>query len=227
MIALLTLALAVDPRALVERAQALSEAQAAERARYFAREDIVVTAEQPDGSRQQKAWRTYEAMIVEGRLRYRLVARNGQPLPAPQQKLQPDGRRSSLGWKQLLAHHDFALAGEEVVDGRKAWRIRTRLLPDAPRPRKLEDAALSGPFEIWIDQQTGLERKLRWTVERPWSVWRKGATVEAWSTPIDKLFVVARTLVRNPSGKYVVETDQVYSNYRRFSGESSIQFATP
>ena len=225
MLALLLLTVAaVEPRALLERARTLEKQNEAERARYFAREDIKLTREESDGSRKQTSWHTYEAIVMAGRLRYRLVARDGKPLPAGQQKLQPEGKRSSFGWTQLLQHHDLKLVGEETIDGRRAWRIRTQLRADAPPPKQLSDVALSSSFDIWIDQATGLERKLRFTVERPWARWHKGATVETWSTPLDRLFVIARTLVRNPNGKRVDETDQVYSNYRRFSGESSIRF---
>lgn len=220
-------ALAADPRALLERARELEKANEAERARYFAREDIQLTREQPDGSRRQMSWVTYEAMMVDGRLRYRRVARDGKPLPVNQQRLQPEGRRSSFDWKQLLAQHDLTLVGEEVVDGRRAWRIRTSLRPEAPLPKKLSDVALSGPFEIWIDQATGLESKLRWRVERPWANWTRGATVETWTLMVDRFFVLKRVLVRVPKKDRVEETDQTYTNYRRFSGESSIRFETP
>ena len=221
MLALLLLVAAADPRTLLEKAIRVEKENLLERSRYFAREEIKV-ARIEGGRRKQLSWNTYEAMMVDGRVRYRGVARNGKQLK--DQKLQPEGKRFGLKLAQVLAHHDVTLVGSEVIDGRKAWHVKTRLPEAAPLPQGKEDLALLGPLDLWLDEATGQERQMRLSVERPKGPWTVGTTLETWSTRVDKLFVGARALVRRPVGKAVVETDQVYSNYKRFSSEAVVTF---
>ena len=223
MFALLLCAAFLDPRELIEKAIAVEKQNLPERSRYFAREEIRVTRSE-GGQRKQLSLRTFEAMVVEGRVRYRQVARDGKPLKAGERKLQPEGKRAGLKMRQVLEYHDLEFAGSESIEGRAAWHVRTRPRATAPRAGSQEDLALLGPMDLWIDEVTGQERKLRLVVERPWGPWTKATTLETWSVRLDRLFVAARSLVRRPIGKSVIETDQVYSDYKRFSSEAVVTF---
>ena len=223
MLALLLLAAVADPRALLERAIAVEKEMLPERSRYFAREDVRVTRIEGD-RRKQLSWTTFEAMMVEGRVRYRQVARNGKPVKTAQQKLQPEGKRFGLKLTQVLEHHDVEIVGSTLIDGRPAWHLRTHPRGAAPLPGGMEDLALLGPLELWLDAATGQERQLRLVVERPKGPWTLGATLEAWSTRVDRVFVGARSLVRRPAGKAILETEQLYTDYKRFSSEAVVTF---
>lgn len=223
MLALLLLAAVADPRTLLEKAIAVEREMLPERSRYFAREDIRVTRVQGE-SRKQLSWTTFEAMIVESRVRYRLVARNGKALKPSQQKLQPEGKRFGLKLKQVLEHHDVEIVGRETLEGRPAWHLHTRPRATAPLPGGMEDLALLGPLDLWLDEATGQERQLRLVVERPKGPWTLGTTLDAIDTRVDRVFVASRALVRRPVGKAIIETEQLYKDYKRFSSEAVVTF---
>jgi hypothetical protein len=223
-LALLLLAAVADPRTLLERAIAVEKEALPERSRYFAREDVRVTRIEGE-RRKQLAWNTFEAMMVDGRVRYRQVARNGKPLKPQQQKLQPESKRFGLKLTQVLEHHDLELVGRETLEGRPAWHLRTHLRPAAPAPGGMEDLALLGPLDLWIDEATGQERRLRLVVEKPRGPWTLGTTLDANGTRIDRVFVAGHALVRRPVGKAIIETEQTYTGYKRFSSEAVVTFA--
>jgi len=204
---------------LLQRMLELKKQNLAERSRYFAREDIRVVREK-DGQRTPRSWNTYEAAVLDGRIRYKLVARNGKPLAAKSQKLQPEGARYEVQWEQVLAHHNLRLLGTESIGGRAAWHVAARLKPSAPRPVVRQDMALAGSWDIWIDQATGQESRTRLLVERDWLAFTAGSTLETESTLQGALFLPARSVVRRRDQSQIIETEQMLTGYRRFSSES-------
>lgn len=188
-------------------------------------------------------WETYEASMVEGSNYYRLVARNGKLLKkqerdeerkklereAARRRMMPGktrsvGERYSMSIQALLDHHEIKYSGEDVTpDGRKYWIIDTRLHDLAPLPAGPGDMALSGDATLWIDQETKLLLRQELRVTRVWRAWLPGSLVfyeMLWNGEVMLVKRISLTL----AGQVSRETDQVYSNYRKFASSSDIRF---
>lgn len=220
---LLLLTQSPDPRALLERAIDATRQQKAERARFFGREDVQ-TFRIEGTKRKRLSWNTYEALVLDGQVRYRRTQRDGKPLPPKRQELQPPGKRWAMRFEQVLAHHELALVGEDSIGGRPVWVLQTRLRPDAPAPTGLEDLGLLGALRLWLDRESGIDLQSRLEVTRSFRGLERGSVIETRLMKFGGVFVAARALIRIPGTKSSVETVQTYSDYKRFSSDVTIRF---
>ena len=189
-------------------------------------------------------WQTYEASILAGRPYYRKIAMDGRTLSPKQAsgedermdaELQYRGttpwneqaandRRIGFGLKSALPCHDFKILRAEELRGRKVWLVAGTLLPDAPVPVTQSDGGLSSDLLAWVDQETKLTLREELTERKTWARLRPGSTVILEFDFSQGLRLVSRILLRsapNDKGKFT-ETEQIYSDYKKFGAESLI-----
>ena len=238
-----------DLRKLIETAQSAAREQFQLAARYLGQEDIRVYEIKQNGRKTLRKWTTYEAGILEGSPYYRLVAINGKPLSEKQEAAQdrlmahemeyrrktpPAERHStdrySTNLRHLIDYHDLTYDGEQILDGRPAWLISTRLKSSAPKPTKYEDLLLAADSTHWIDQETGAILRWRLVMKKTLHSWTVGSIDEKIVTLLSDtggkpVFVPKQMSARVPHEDGPVrETVQSFSNYKRFEADSSVTF---
>lgn len=232
---------APEPADLLRTAFAASKENSRRSANWLAKEDI--KRFQLRRKRKLISWVTYEASRVEGENYYRLIARNGKPLSKEaerqeQAKLEREAayrratppaarnRRSdsrfSMAIPHILEHHDLQYSGEDTVNGRKIWIVDTKLRDGAPPPRKRDEMALAGDTTLWIDQETNLVTMQELRVKRGWEQWAPGSFVRYELFWNGEVMLVRRILVHLPAAG--TDSEQAYSDYRRFGAESNLTF---
>ena len=126
--------------------------------------------------------------------------------------------------QSLLDHHELKYSGEDVTpEGRKYWIVDTRLQDLAPFPERRNDMALAGDVTLWIDQENKLLLRQELRVTRAWQAWLPGSLVFYEMLWNGEVMLVKRIATRL-EGPIRRETDQVYSNYRKFASKSDIRF---
>jgi len=195
--------------------------------------------------RKRVSWVTYEASKVEGENYYRVVRRNGKPLSKEearreQSKLERTASRRRSGKKKddvsdtrfsmslrhVVDHHELKYVGADTYGGRKIWIIDSKIYFAAPLPSGPGDIALAGDGTFWVDQETRLLLMQEIRVTREWERWNPGALVRYELEWNGEVMLPRRILVRNETA--ASESEQIYSNYRKFGSDSTIQFdSTP
>jgi hypothetical protein len=170
---------AADPREIVRKAVELDErnSQLADHYTFLQREEVRDLDH--SGKVKNQRTETWDVMLVEGSPYKRLVARDGQPLSAAEQRVedeklrqsaeerrretseQRDRRLSEWRRKQERQHQplrelpdafDFTLLGEEDCNGRPAYHIEA-----VPKPGYKPQSSLTAFFpkvriRAWIDK---------------------------------------------------------------------------
>lgn len=195
----------------------------------------------------------YEVTFVEGEPFHRLVELDGEPLttemereeqrrleeviayrrrvPLEQRRkkvIAAEGRRYRIDLRMIGEFHDATYAGEETIFGRKAWIIETEPKAGTPKPKNRAQWALSQRCRYWIDQQTLHPLKLISSQLYDWDGINKDTVTESSWQMVDDVWLVAgirtRSQVRHDRAPSVQETDQRYSDYRKFSSSSAITY---
>lgn len=218
-------------------------------ANYFGREDIRFYQIFFTGKPRQISWTTSEASVVEGAPYFRLTAINGRKLSkkqeqAEQRKLERataerrqrklDGQplrstdsRWSVDLRHLLKFHDLERVGEDTIARRKMLVVEARLREEAPAPVGRNDLALAGNLRLWIDAETGYAVRRLLEVTRSWGEWREGSLVEYQLFREEGIYLLEYIRVTrrvDHARVRAVETEQRYSQYRKFTTDSSITF---
>jgi hypothetical protein len=229
----------VDPAKLLAEVIGASKENSRRSINWLGQEDI----RRYDLRRKRKrvSWVTYEASKVEGENYYRVVRRNGKPLPKEearreQLKLErtaalrrsgekkdriPDNR-FSMSLRHVIDHHELKYVGADTYGGRKIWIIDTRIYHVAPLPSGPGDIALAGDGTFWVDQETKLLLMQEIRVTREWERWNPGSLVRYELEWNGEVMLPRRILVRNETA--ASESEQLYSDYRKFGSDSTIRF---
>lgn len=140
---------------------------------YDFKERDVITA------RDQRSVKTYEVLMIDGSPYKKLIADNGQPLPAGQAsseelklqqemarrrnetprarhkrvaEYQRERRQDNALMREMVRAFDFKLAGEETLNGRRCFVVEASPRPDYV-PRSRETKVLKGMRgKMWIDE---------------------------------------------------------------------------
>jgi hypothetical protein len=212
-----------EARELVSRAREAYRQQMNERRLYFGREEIR-TWRVEKGKRKLIAWNTYEATVEDGKVMHKRIAHMGKPIQEGKRTPRDGNRRASFDSSQILSYCETRITGEEAIGGRRVWVVEAKPRADAPPPRELADLALMGPVKFWFDQETGTELQSRHLIERGLPQVPAGTIIETRMMPAGTIFVPVRAVVRRPVGKHWVETEQTYSDYKRFSADAVLTF---
>lgn len=240
-----------DPAELIRVSMEAGKSNTVKAANWLSREDI--RRFDPQRKSKLVSWQTYEASIVEGQNYYRLTARNGKPLKKAEREDEQDkldreaerrrkmarvrtavatgmksismGSRYSLSLEHLIWHHDIQLAGENTTpEGREYWVVDTRLQPSAPLPKERNDMALAGNVTLWIDKETHLLLRRELRVTRVWGDWGPGSSVLFEMFWNGDVMLVKRIATRIGFGARLRDTEQTYSNFKKFGAETEIKF---
>lgn len=217
---------AQDPRALLDQALQTKKELYFRVKDYLGREDIRYYRTELPGSRKQTDWNTFDVFVVDGRRVFRLIARNGKPIK-PTDRL-PTNNRIAFRVEDIPQNHSLTLKGEATLLGRKCWVLEATLDPASPDNVSREAGMSASDATLWIDQQTHFLLKEESRLRRRWNGFPEGAVVTHEALLHHDLPLSGRIHLQRqiPRGKNqtLLETEQIYSNYRRFGAQSAIEF---
>lgn len=225
------LAWGTDANELLEKAL-LAKQELAPRIRdYLGREDIRYFRSRESGPREMTDWLTYDVFVIGKERVFRLVARKGKPLKPGKRKARPqqgENDRVSFNVEDLRKNHTLSMKGEATLLGRLCWVLEGRLDPGAPDTVSRSGGMASSDSTLWIDQESHWILKHEVLLRRRWQGFPEGSTVTQeflWhdGLPLSSRIHLQRTF---SFGKrpFVLETEQIYSDYRRFGAETAIEF---
>lgn len=235
-----------SPAGLIARAIAAQTTQTQRGWKYTCREDHeqqqLDKNGKPDGPPSTK---TYDHIMLEGENYSKLILIDGKPLDAKTQKKVDEGlektraerrrngflsfhRTVSLGGLDLLMRlFDNKVTGEETVLGRKTWRMESEPKPGYKPASKNEEDAMSSRRVSWFDQEDGIRIKETSIFVRATNSFQPGTTFDLEYIKIgedwllsDAVMHVELKMMPLVGGR--VESHQRYSDYKRFSVDSTL-----
>lgn len=237
----------VDAHKIIAESIAANEASARDSAQWLGREDVRHYVKDREGRRKQTSWFTYEALVLEGAPYYRLTGVNGKAISkrmerAEQRRLDEEtayrrqmplaerqyhGPRIGFRLSGATLAHDLRLLGSEQIDGRTVWVVEGSLRPDARMAQNAMEGALASDFTLWIDEKTKLTVREEFRLRRPFHGIREGSVgIKEYDLRPEARLAAKWTLRILASGGATGETEQMYSNYRRFEAIAAIEYET-
>ena len=217
---------AQDPRALLDQALQTKKDLYPRVKDYLGREDIRYDRTELPGKRKQTDWSTYDVFVVDRRRVFRLIARNGKPIKPTDRPTVTN--RIAFRVEDLPQNHALTLKGEATLLGRKCWVVEAVLNPASPDNVSREAGMSASDATLWIDQQTHYLLKEESRLRRRWNGFPEGSVVTYEALLHHDLPLTGRIHLQReiPRGKTqtLLETEQIYSDYRRFGAESAIEF---
>jgi hypothetical protein len=127
----------------------------------------------------------------------------------------------------LTSLFDNKVSGEETIDGRKTWRMESEPKPGYKPANKGEIEALSSRRVSWFDEEDGIRIREVSTFVRATNSFQPGTIFDLTYTKVGADWVLADALLRADVKMLVamrgrVESRQHYSEYRRFSVDSTL-----
>ena len=234
-----------SPAELIERANAAYKTQEERGWKYTYREDHSDSQLDKNGKAGPPATKTYEHIMLEGSDYKKLILIEGKPLDAKtEKKVEEDlekersarkriglpvfHRSVSLGGLDLLERlFDNKVTGEEVVDGRKTWRMESEPKPGYKAANKQEEEALSARRVNWFDQEDGFWMGRNSLFIRAANGFQPGSTIDigfgkvgeawlpgSWSMRVDMKWA--------PGIHGRVESRERYYDYKRFTVDTTV-----
>lgn len=245
-----------EPRALLQRMYEAERENRRQATRFVYREDIRYLESFPDGTTRRKNWVTYEVTIVEGEPYHRRVSFNGEPLSAAEAALEEaryqkvvayrratsleerrqryfaaEENRFKLDTRLVLDNHDLRLLGDAPLLGRDTWVLEATPRRGTRKPRSRAEWSLSQKLRYWIDKQSAVPLQVEAVQMYDYESSRKDTTTRVNFTEVEGVWLTERIDSRGMRkigrDKVVTETDQRYSNYRRFRADSILLFDEP
>ena len=204
---------------------------------YLFREDVHQKHFDARGQLSSNRLLTYDVLMLEGRPYHRRVAIDGRPLAPDEEELErermdrvaaerrrnptarspSDRARRVVPFDQIVRLSRTRLAGEQTVGGRPCWLVLASPKRGA-KPRTSDEERLAeSQVKVWIDKAT--LHRVRMELEGR----RDQRTTFEYAQQDGEIWLIKRITARQREGKTTIETEQVYSNYRRFSAESSVR----
>jgi len=232
LVAFAAAATAQDPSQVVARSVEAERANRQRMAMYLFREDVRQKQFDRDGKFLSQRTLTYDVLILEGRPYHRRVALDGVPLSpeeearelelmdkvATQRRRNPAARAESerkrrvVPYDQLDRLHTLRLVREE----RACWVIGGSPKRGARARTADEERLRNSKVTVWIDKATLHRVRMEVSGEHG------EHTLFEFGQRDGDIWLIARIVARQRQGKAILETEQVYSNYRRFTSESSV-----
>jgi hypothetical protein len=216
-----------------------------------------------DSSGQVKSTKTekWETVVIYGEPHHRVLERNGQPLSSGEQRKEQEKLDKAVAKRanetpEQRAHReadfeherekdreflreipdlfDFALVGEEKIDGHDVWVISATPKPGAQPKHGDAKPLLKIRAKVWIDkaeyQWVRLEAETTATISFGLFIARlaPGATLEFEQTRVnDEVWLPKREVVRGAARlglvkKLVGEEETTWNNYRKFQVDSKV-----
>jgi len=242
-----------EPRALLQRMYEAERNNRRQATRFVYREDIRHLETLPDGSTRRKNWITYEVTILEGEPYHRRVALNGQPLPPAEAQLEEsryqkvaayrratsfeerrqhhfaaEENRFKFDTRLVVDNHDLKLLGDAPLLGRDTWVLEATPRRGTRKPKTRAEWSLSQKLRYWVDKQTAVPLQVEAVQLYDYDTSRKGTTTLVVYTEVEGVWLTERIDSRGirkiGRDKVITETDQRYSNYRRFRADSTLLF---
>jgi hypothetical protein len=230
--------------ALLRKAADPDKVQAAKNLKFTWREDEDHIPTDKNGKPQKPTHRTFESIMLEGDNYRKLVLIEGQPPdPKLQKKIDADlekeraarkahpqiGRHEVRfgGVEQILRMCDSKVAGEEEVNGRKAWRIES-LPKSAYEPAGEEEKRLLAVKRVtWVDEQESAVLKSLEIFLHPAGGLEPGSEVELTYAKVAGAWMPAAMTLRYRMKLYGMvhgygETRYRFYDYKKFEVESKI-----
>lgn len=139
----------------------------------YAYNQFQVTEQLGDGHAvKERTEATYEAIVIDGRRFFRLLAKNGKPLSG--EELQKEKEREAAFRQQpakrpvasiddedqvelnedLVNRFKFTLAGKETIHGRSAFALSFEPKSDTlPAPKRIDRVINNLAGKVWVDEQ--------------------------------------------------------------------------
>lgn len=226
------LAWATDPAELLEKALLAKQELAPKIKDYLGREDIRYYQSHEPGPREMTDWLTFDVFVIGKERVFRLVAKKGKPVKTRRGKARPqqgEHDRISFNIEELRRNHTLSIKGEATVLGRLCWVLEGRLDPGAPDNVSRSGGMASSDGTLWIDQESHWILKEEAVLRRRWQGFPEGSIVTHdafWheDLPLTGRIHLLRTISLG-NHRFQLETEQTYSNYRRFGAETAIEFS--
>jgi hypothetical protein len=227
---------------LIARAVAAQTSQSARGSKYTFREDHneqpLDKNGRPSGPPSSK---TYDHIMLEGENYSKLILIDGKPLDAKTQKKVDEDlektrierrngvltRNVSLGGPEALGRlFDNRVTGEETVLGRKTWRMESEP-KSGYKPASKEDAEVIGARHVsWFDEEDGFTVKETIIFVRATNSFQPGSSLDFNFIKVDEDWLLGDSVMRaelKMAGIHGrVESHQRYSEYKRFSVDSTL-----
>lgn len=235
-----------DARMLMER---VVDAEAGNRRRmvnYLFQETVIRKSFDRNRQLISQQSSVFEVIFIEGKPAFRRISINGRELTAEEEKSEAarlrqlaedrhanpgiaspaEDRRRSHPLPAFVKLHEFVLAGSEVIDGRECWVVtsKPKRRGHADTPDQERVRAATGKF--WIDKDTLHRVRMDVTAlhpEGPAQV--REYTRYQWGQRDGEVWLITsiETVLPLRGGRTAYyEGEQTYSNYRRFTSESSV-----
>jgi len=224
------LAWGIDPAELLEKALQAKEELEPRIKDYLGREDIRYY-QTHQRERQMTDWITYDVFVIGKERVFRMVARKGKPVKPRKGKAKPrQGEHDRISFKveDLKLNHTLSIQGEGTILGRRCWILQGLLDPGAPDNVSRSSGMASSDGRLWIDQESHWILKEEALLRRHWLGFPEGSVVTYEALWHDGLPLTGRVHLQRTIAlgdhQFLLETEQTYSNYRRFGAETAIQF---
>lgn len=175
---------------------------------YLFREDIAQYTTDERGRELNRVTTHYEVQMIGGRLVHRRVGQDGTAVEAPKRRTYPYSRLGAL--------HSLKVKGESVEDGFDCWIVEGRPRLFARAANADEERLKRSVVTVWIDKNTFHRVRMD-------AVEKRGETVSFRFAPRDEdVWLVTAIIVRIPQGRRFRYIEQIYSDYRRFTSDSTV-----
>ena len=229
-----------DPEQLIRKAMEFRKAQADKNWKFTWREDEEWRDEK--GQPMKPFVRTYDNIMLEGDNYRKLILLDGQPLDAKTaRKVEADLNKTREERKKHPLFHkvvhmgdldslerlfDSKVTGEEVVGGRKAWRVESDAKPGAKPANPGEQEVIAAHQVTWFDEDEGVDLRRRTTYTHGVHNIKAGTEVEIEWDKVGEAWLPASTVFHgevdffpgvsaHPNKKYR------FYDYKRFSVETT------
>lgn len=231
---------------LLRNAIAAEKAQNAKDWKFTWREDEDKFPRDKNGKPLPELHRTFDNIMLEGEVYRKLILIDGKP---PDPKLQKTidaemekeraARRAHPAaatgrhevrvgdLEQIARMCDSKVTGQELVSGRKAWRVESLPKADYKPADKDEEKFLSARRVTWFDAQEGVAIKYLEVFLRPTAGFQPGSEIEREFAKHGDAWLRDQLILRYDMKVYAVvrgrgEARYRFHDYKKFEAESSI-----
>lgn len=240
---------ASDARALIDKSLAAEADNRSRMVNYLFLEEITRRSFNREKKMVQSQSSAFEVLFIEGKPAFRRVSINGRPLTEEEERAETarlrqlaEDRRRNTGipsaaeerrrfhpFALFRIYHEFRMAGEESMEGRDCWVIESKPRRGAPKPQSADSERIaSASAKFWIDKETLNRVRMDVTALKPGSAAKVNEyTSYRWGQRDGSVWLITAIKAVLPlpgNGKTLAyyESEQRYSNYRRFTSESSV-----
>ena len=230
---------------LIRKVIAVEKAQEGKGLKYTYQEDHEQYQLNKQNQLTLTSRKTYDVIMLEGDNYRKLILLDGKPLEEKLQKkvdedlekTRSQRRRSSLktitrtlrtgGLEELEKLFNSKIAGEEIVNGRKTWRIESDPKTGFKPANKDEQSALNSRRTFWLDQQEGHEIRRKTEFLRATNSFQPGTEINLTFSKIGDSWLVDQVQFRYDMKALAVvrgrgESRNKFYNYKLFQAESRL-----